>query len=398
MGWNGARIGAFDTYMDTPYYEQLQYVGDTRIQGLISLYAAGDDRLVRQAIRHFDDSRLPEGITASRYPSALTQLIPPFSLVHVAAVHDYHLHRDDPAFVRRMLPGVRTVLDWYGRHVDATGLVGPAPYWTFVDWTPAWKTGTPPGAADGHPVAVSLLYAYALQRAAAMEDDLTGSGAGAFYRARADSVLRAARALAWDASRGLFRDRARSDRPDSTSYSQQTNALAVLAGAVPPPERGAVMTRVLDDTTLTPASYYFGWYVLEAMREAGLGDRYVGQLAPWRGMLALGLTSPAENPEPTRSDTHAWSAHPLYGLLATVLGVRPASAGFRTVRVAPALGPLRRAGGRVPHPAGDVDVVLARVGARGVRATVTLPAGVTGTFAWDGREAPLRPGRQEIAW
>ena len=49
-----------------------------------------------------------------------------------------------------------------------------------MDWTPRWVTGTPPGAADGHPIAVSLLYAYALQRAAAMEDDLTGRGAGAF--------------------------------------------------------------------------------------------------------------------------------------------------------------------------------------------------------------------------
>jgi hypothetical protein len=28
MDWNGARIGAFETYMDTPYYEQLQYIGD----------------------------------------------------------------------------------------------------------------------------------------------------------------------------------------------------------------------------------------------------------------------------------------------------------------------------------------------------------------------------------
>ena len=89
MNWNGARIGAFETYMDTPYWEQLQYVGDTRMQGLISLYVAGDDRLLRQAIEHFDLSRIPEGLTASRYPSALTQIIPPFSLIYVAMVHDY---------------------------------------------------------------------------------------------------------------------------------------------------------------------------------------------------------------------------------------------------------------------------------------------------------------------
>ena len=82
------------------------------------------------------------------------------------------------------------------------------------------------------------------------------------------------------------------------------------------------MERVLADTTLTPASFYFSFYVLEALRKAGLGDRYIERLAPWQVMLKLGLTSAPENPEPTRSDTHAWAAHPNYGLLATVLGVR----------------------------------------------------------------------------
>lgn len=49
-GWRTARLCAFETYMDCPYYEQLQYVGDTRIQALISLYVSGDDRLMRNAI------------------------------------------------------------------------------------------------------------------------------------------------------------------------------------------------------------------------------------------------------------------------------------------------------------------------------------------------------------
>ena len=391
MDWNGARLGAFETYMDTPYYEQLQYVGDTRVQALISLYVAGDDRLVRQAIEHFDASRLAEGITASRYPSSLSQLIPPFSLIYVAMVHDYHMHRDDRAFVRERLAGIRGVLDWYGRHVDSTGMLGPMPYWNYVDWTPRWARGVPPGADDGHSAAVSLLYAYALQHASALETEVGAPGLGAEYRARADSVIRATRARTWDASRRLFRD-----TPDSVSYSQQTNVLAILTGAVPAAERRALMERVLSDTTLAHASYYFGFYVLEALREAGLGERYVEQLAPWRDMLALGLTSTPENPEPTRSDTHAWAAHPNYGLLATVLGVRPASSGFRTVRIAPALGPLRHVEGRIAHPRGDLDVALDRVGAAGVRGVVTLPAGVSGTFEWGDRRVPLHAGRQEV--
>src|SRR5215470_2148530 len=48
IGWRTARLDAHDTYMDTPYWEQLQYIGDTRIQALISYAVAGDNRLARQ--------------------------------------------------------------------------------------------------------------------------------------------------------------------------------------------------------------------------------------------------------------------------------------------------------------------------------------------------------------
>lgn len=406
MDWNGVRLGAFETYMDTPYYEQLQYIGDTRVQSLLSLYLSGDDRLMRQAIEQFDASRNPEGLTTSRYPSAITQLIPPFSLVYVAMVGDYHRHRDDPAFVRARLAGVRGVLDWYAARVDSTGMLGPMPYWNYLDWAREWEGGVPPGARAGHSAALTLLYAYALRRAAEVEADVGAPGMAAAYRARADSLVAAARARAWDPVRGLFRDAAEASltepapnggtRTGAPGYSQHTNALAVLAGAVSPAERRGVMERVLADTSLVQATYYFGFYVFEAMDAAGLGDRYVERLAPWRAMLALGLTSTPEQPDPTRSDTHAWAAHPNYGLLATVLGVRPASAGFRTVRIAPALGPLRRAEGRVPHPLGDIDVRLARTGAAGLRAEVTLPPGLAGEFVWGGRRVPLHAGRQAL--
>ncbi|MFL5482017.1 MAG: alpha-L-rhamnosidase C-terminal domain-containing protein [Gemmatimonadaceae bacterium] len=392
MNWNGARIGAFETYMDTPYWEQLQYIGDTRIQGLISLYVAGDDRLVRQAIEQFDRSRIPEGLTTSRYPSSLTQIIPPFSLIYVAMVHDYFMLRDDPAFVRARLAGIRGILDWYGGHIDSTGMLGPMPYWNYVDWTPRWDRGVPPSGDVGHSATISLLFVYALDRAAELEQSLGASGTATDYRARAEAVRKAVRAHAWDSRRGLLRD-----SPDTTAtYSQQTNVLAILTDAIPPSMQRAVMERVLADTALTPASYYFSFYVLEALRKAGLGERYIEQLAPWQQMLALGLTSAPENPEPTRSDTHAWSAHPNYGLLATVLGVRPSSAGFRTVSITPALGPLRHAAGRIPHPLGDIEVAYEQIGERGLSADITLPPGLSGELVWHGQRRQLHPGRQTI--
>ena len=103
ISWRTARLDAHETYMDTPYYEQLQYVGDTRIQALISYAVAGDDRLARQAIEAFDASRFPDGITRSRYPSSLPQTIPTFSLLWIGMLHDYWMYRPDPDWSASLL-------------------------------------------------------------------------------------------------------------------------------------------------------------------------------------------------------------------------------------------------------------------------------------------------------
>jgi hypothetical protein len=134
IGWRTARLDAHDTYMDTPYWERLQYIGDTRIQALISYSVSGDDRLGRQAIEAFNDSRIADGITKSRYPSSVTQIIPTFSLLWIGMVHDFWLYRGDEEFVKRQIPGTRTVMDWFLSKQRADGLLGNISWWPFVDW------------------------------------------------------------------------------------------------------------------------------------------------------------------------------------------------------------------------------------------------------------------------
>jgi hypothetical protein len=347
---------------------------------------------VRQAIEHFDLSRIPEGITASRYPSDLGQYIPTFSPIWVAMLHDYWMLRDAPDYVRSFLPGARAILAWFERRVDETGMVGPISWWPFVDWAKEWGRGVPPGGVEGQSTVISLQFVYALQRAADLEDALGMPGLATHYRDLAQKVREAVRKGSWDAGRGLFRD-----TPRGQTYSQQANVMAVLTDAVTPADQPALMERVLSDKTLTQSTYYFSYYQLEALLKAGLGERYVEQLAPWRGMLDLGLTTVPETPDPTRSDSHAWSAHPNYGLLATVLGVRPSEPGFKKVRIAPHLGPLRRAEGRVPHPLGVIVVRLTRTEDGRLRGEVTLPKGLEGVFEWGGKKIVLRSGRQELS-
>ena len=128
--------------MDTPYWEQLQYVGDTRIQALISYAVTGDDRLAKQAIQNFDDSRIPEGLTQSRYPTSQPQIIPTFSLLWIGMLHDYWMYRPDPSPVKAALPGTRTVLTWFSQYEQPDGLLRKLPWWSFIDWVSSGELPT----------------------------------------------------------------------------------------------------------------------------------------------------------------------------------------------------------------------------------------------------------------
>lgn len=186
------------------------------------------------------------------------------------------------------------------------------------------------------------------------------------------------------------------DTPERRTFSQHANTFAVLSGAVEGDAAKDLMRRVADDREIAQASTYFEFYVLRAMKRAGLGDEYLARLGPWRQMLANGLTTFAEKLDPTRSDCHAWSASPVYEFLATVAGVEPGAPGFAKVRVEPHLGALKEVNAVVPHPGGEVRVALRRKGA-GVEGSVALPEGVSGEFVWGGEKRSLLAGEQEIS-
>lgn len=391
-GWRTARLCAGETYFDCPYYEQLQYEGDTRIQSLISLYNTGDDRLMRKAIHDFFNSRVPEGLTQGRFPSNRLQVIPPFSLFWVSMLYDYYLLRPDTAFLEPFLDGAATVLKWYERRVDASkGMLGPMQWWNFVDWNQAFPNGVPHGATDGHSSVISLQYAHTLQQAAVLFSGFGRREEAAHYSALAASISERTYALCFDSSR-----MAMADTPDKQAFSQHAGIMAILAGAVPDALRRAVMEKLLYDTTLSQATFYYRFYLTRAMLAAGMGDLYYEQLKPWRDMLAMGLTTFAENPEPTRSDCHAWSASPNYDFLATICGIMPAKPGFAAVRIEPHLGALREVRAAMPHPQGMIRIHLSRAGNTGLKAEITLPGRVNGIMVWKGQELPLKPGSQTV--
>ena len=409
VGWRTARLCAGETYMDCPYYEQLQYLGDTRIQALISLNVSGDDRLMRNALEQADHSRLPEGLTLSRGPSAISQVVPAFSLYWVDMVHDYYLYRQDDEFLRQFLPGIEAVLNWFERRIDYTGMLGPLEWFNFADWSDGFVVGAPPGSDLGHSALISLNYVYALEQAVELftwfgDSDPTGRP---FMRARefslrADRTRKAVYNLCYDFSRNMLADVPLDDPHKAVYkngiYSQHTNIWAILCDVVPEEDQAPLMERVLADTTLISSTIYFRFYLFEAMKKAGMADGYTEMLEPWERMLSMGLTTFQEGDYKERSDCHAWSASPLYHFLSLVTGITPGSPGFQTVEITPALGSLNHIDATMPHPAGVIEVHLERHKKKGIKGSVTLPEGIEGTFTWDNYSHPLVPGVQEIKY
>lgn len=403
IGFRAVQMCAHDTYMDCPYYEQLQYIGDTRLQALVTFLCSGDDRLARQALRTFDASRLPNGLTQSRYPSRQRQIIPPFSLWWVAMLHDFLMWRGDPAFVVSMLPGARGVLDHFSALRGADKLVRSPDGWNFTDWVPDWSWGIPPGGDPGQTsVAINWHYVYTLYLAADLERRCGEPEIAARWDRLARETADALIACYWDADRGLF-----ADDTAHTSFSEHSQCLAVLSGYLPDAQRdniaGALFgARFAEQTpTLTTPTVYFLHYYFETCRALGRIDKLFERLGFWYQMRDFDFKTTYENGDPhtNRSDCHAWGAHPLYHAYSSILGLRPTQPGCAVVEIAPQLGALKQVSGRLMHPAGEIVFSLAVNDGQNdgqISGQIVLPVGVNGAFRWADQRLALHEGMQEI--
>jgi len=398
-GFRTARLCAGEIYYDCPYYEQMQYVGDTRIQALISLYVDGTDQLMRKAIELYDNSRIPDGLTQSRYPSSSMQIIPPYSLFWIAMIHDYWYYRDDPDFVETYLMGIRNVLHWFENRLDRNGMLGSLEWWNFVDWADEWPWdiergtgGVPYGVTEGNSSNLSLQFAYSLDMAAELHEAFGESYFASRYRELSGKIKSATFNLCWDDEKKLL-----ADSPAKKYFSQHANIFGILTGAVPPDLHRNLMEQILSNEELIQCTLYFRFYLVQALKKTGMADLYLEQLKPWFEMLDKGLTTFAEKPDPTRSDCHAWSASPNYDLLATVCGIMPGSPGFKSVIIRPYLGPLKNVKGKLFLPDFNdyIEIQLTKEGDK-IKGHVYLPDGLSGDFIWNDQSISLKSGRHRI--
>lgn len=393
IGWRTLKVDAHDTFMDSSYWEQLQYIGDTRIEAMVAYAVSGDPRLPEQAIEAFAHSQRPDGMMQSAYPSSSDNIIAPFSLLWIGMLHDYWMQQPDKTVVTRNLPAARKVLNWYAPYVAPNGLLNKNPTWNFVDWVK-----DPPLARDAFPsfdketgtsCLTSLIYLGALKQAADLEMALGDADLAIADQTKAKVLTTAIRAACWDERRGLF-----SDDPSRTVFSQHSNALTVLYDVAPAEQMKAILGRITKGNGIDPpedileTSYYFSWYLVRAYEHAGLGDQYLDLLQTWRDLTKLNYTTWPESRGHTRSDSHAWSAHPTADLINLVAGIQSSAPGYADVEIAPHPGKLSRFEAAAATPSGLVSMRFKRSG-RSARFKIGRPEGLPGQFRWCGETYKL---------
>mgnify|MGYP003730612855 FL=1 len=390
IGWRSARMNAWETYTDCPYYEQLQYIGDTRIQAMISYYNSGDDRLAKNALNLMDHSRLAEGVTLSRYPTHSTQIISTFSLWYIGMLHDYWMYRPDADFLKDKLMGERTVLNFFSKFQQADGSLKDLPYWKFVDWV--GDMGWGPLGSDGSAAIYDIQLLLAYQWASELENAIGESFYAEYYAKNASKLSETVKRKYWNSEKKLF-----ADTSDKNTYSQHVNSLAVLANIVAPQDLTAVGNSLLNDKSLTQCTIYFKYYLHQALAKAGFGNDFMNWLGIWRENIKLGLTTWAEDSslKTVRSDCHAWGASPNIEFFRIVLGIDADAPGFSKIKIEPHLGAMTKVGGEMPHPNGKISVNYELKKGKWI-IHICLPQNTPGRLLWEGKIYKLNPGENSL--
>ncbi len=396
-GWRTVSICAQDLLMSDAYYEQLQYVGDSRVHNLSLLTLSGDDRLTRNFLTQVDQSRIPEGLTYAAYPAMFHLIIPSYSLMWIDQIHDYMMWKDDKAFIANFELGIESVLHWFERRMDKNGLLGKIEWWPAFAWPQGYKNGVSPGSVEGAGSTLySLQYAYSLRHAADIFKFTGNKQMADLYQKRADTICKAVNKLCKNAD-GFY-----TESPTNQQVSQITNLLAIVAEASTGKEAKVLLNKLLEPKEwFGQVDLYLHVYLFEAMNKTNQREKFMPELSEWAYMKKLNLTTFVEEPlervrrGDVRSECHPWSSAPNHFFFSTVCGIRPLSPGHRKVQISPAFGELNSINAVYPSALGDVKILLNK-SKSDVSGTINIPEGMDASFSWEGQKVKLVTGENRI--
>ncbi len=362
-----------ETYMDCPFYEQLQYVMDSRAQILFTYGVSADDRLARKCLDDFKRAQRYDGLLSSAYPNTRPNVIPGFSIFYVWMLHDHMMYFGDKELIRFHMPAVEQVLAFFERNRTKEGYVGQtggfhgqARFWSFIDWAPQWMAGVPGAAEKGAITMESLLYIIGLEKGAELALFLGRQEQAEEYRRIASQIRESIRTCSMDEEGWI------TDGPGFGEYSQHCQVFGVLAGVLDQETgRRNLLETLRHREQYAQCTVSMAMYLFRALELTGLYEETEKCWEIWRQMVKANMTTVAESDQNPRSQCHAWGALALYELPQVILGVRPACPGFEKITVRPLPGYLDWAKGEAATPKGKIRVEWKKDHGTGIQVKVT---------------------------
>lgn len=348
-------------HLDSPHHQEpLACTGDYFVESMMGYFAFGDPSLARlDCIRTATWLKKTGGLMFHTS----------YSQIWVKMLLECYKFSGDMSVLRECEEALHILMDRFNGYIGDNGLIEKAPNYMFIDWrfVDDYTMHHPPKALGQ----TSLIgfYAYGLKAAIEICRILGDEERTAVYTERFAALKEAVNRLLLDGEKGLYVDGLNTPgevnqwqpaNTDKKYYTKHSSTLAVLSGLCEGERAKAVMEKVMTDDTLIDFQPYFAHFVLDALHETGLFEKYGMQLIDlWKPMVAActkGMQEGWHNPGGGYGfdHSHAWGGTPTYQLPCRLLGFEMIEPGFRKIRLNPSLMGLEWAEIEVPTPYGPL--------------------------------------------
>ena len=434
------------TILDGAKRDRRPWAGDLSVEGRTLFdslgFGAGGSDYIKYAIGGFGSAPVSDGSVCGQIsdwtaypksPATCSFYSPTYSMYYPINLAEYYLYSGDTAFAESQYQVMKNELAYNVASIDSSSGLTTASGsdWDFYDGN---KGGS--STAGGAVTATNMLCYEALSEGAWLADQLAAHDPGnpnaSTWRSDAASWTSKAAALKTAINAKLFNRRegvyqlSSSDNDGTnpsvfavlsptpsiihpaTAVPQDANAQAIMFGVAPPARAAGILAYLKrklwgthgpepyssDAGYSTIISPFVSGFELDARFATGdtagalelmrlTWAQMVKPAGPFfTGTLWEKLGQNGQITDSNASLAHGWATAPVSALSSYVLGVQPASPGYRTWTIAPQTGGLAWAQGKVPTPAGPI-VSRWKMGGRGgsFRLTVSAPRGTSGTVS-----------------
>ena len=370
------------THLDSPtHQEPLACTGDYYIQALMEYINIYDPTLTA-----FDIYRTAERL---KYADGF-MFHTSYSLMFPMWLYDYYQFTGDKKLLSKTKSAMRCLYSRFKAYTDKkNGLLEKAPNYMFVDWIVMKDAQDPYGDAknmmshgqiDGfslhHPPkalgqsALCMFYYQALITGAKLYRVMENEEMALTLENRAMSLKEAINTHLFDKEKGLYigglttPDKVENDwLPKNTKrvfYLKQANVLAVLFGIAKEEDREAILDYVCRDLRKEEMQPYFYHFLLEALYQENMLDKYGFDLIRrYESLLKKCDKGLSEAWEYVNCDcSHAWGGTPAYILKKAISGFEIIEPAYKTVKLSPNLYGLDFASFNISTPYGNIDIEL----------------------------------------